>query len=91
MRVSEIKQSDDGKNLINFIRVDPGEIDDALEDVIKTLKDLSWINKLNCMALEKSYNVRANGTIAAIEEAGKTGDIKVIGVNYGEEIQQVEE
>ena len=31
MRVSERKQSDDGKNLINFIRVDLGEIDDALE------------------------------------------------------------
>ena len=30
----------------------------------------------------------ALGAIAAIEEAGKTGDIKVIGVNYGEEIQQ---
>lgn len=71
MRVSERKQSDDGKNLINFIRVDLGEIDDALEDVIKTLKDLSWINKLNCMALEESYNVRANGTIAAIEKEFK--------------------
>lgn len=53
---------------VQFLRIDPEDISIALSEILKAIMDLSWLKNFDAEAVAKSYEHRAQKTIADIKE-----------------------
>lgn len=53
---------------ITFIRIDPENLQDTLDKIIKTLMDLSWLSRFDQEYMKDSFRQRAEETIADIQK-----------------------
>lgn len=69
MKLLDIKKIDIAKHdRVTFIRVEPDNLRETLKDILKTLSDLSWINKFDEEYVRDSFNERAKPTIDDIHK-----------------------
>ena len=69
MRIVESRliNTDDG-NSFRFIRVEPGNLQQTLKEILDVIMDLSWISKFDKKFKRDSFESRAKKTIADIQE-----------------------
>lgn len=53
-----------GKASVQFIRIDPEDISVTLSEILKAIMDLSWLKNFDAESLARSYEQRAQITIA---------------------------
>lgn len=65
MKILELKSVPvNGKASVQFIRIDPEDISVTLSEILKAIMDLSWLKNFDAESLARSYEQRAQITIA---------------------------
>ncbi len=69
MRLLETKKIDEKRhNKVTFIRIEPLNIQNTLENIVERLSDLSWISKFDEEYIRESFLARATPTVQAITQ-----------------------
>ena len=65
LKILELKSVPvNGKASVQFIRIDPEDISVTLSEILKAIMDLSWLKNFDAESLARSYEQRAQITIA---------------------------
>ena len=69
LKVLEVKQLHipEGKAKVQFIRIDPEDMEQTLSDILKAMMDLSWLKNFDKEYVKQSFRERATITINDIK------------------------
>ncbi|MFD0716232.1 hypothetical protein [Paenibacillus sp. GCM10027626] len=85
MRIVEIKQiPNTGKANVQFIRIDPEDLQVTLASILRTLMDMSWLKKFDEDFMQSSFEHRANKTIEDIQKKFENSEEDKIASDAGE-------
>lgn len=73
-----------GKASVQFIRIDPEDISVTLSEILKAIMDLSWLKNFDAESLARSYEQRAQITIADIRRKIESCDTGKLTKDAGE-------
>ncbi|OMD89324.1 hypothetical protein BSK49_13145 [Paenibacillus odorifer] len=85
MKILEIKQiATTGNASVQFIRIDPEDLQVTLASIFRTLMDMSWLKKFDEDFMQASYEHRANKTIEDIRKKFENSEEDKITSDAGE-------
>lgn len=85
VKVIELQKiSQNNKQIVNFIRIEPENLHDTLLHIIHTLSDLSWISDFDEEYIRDSFRQRANDTLLDIQEKLNNASTDQVSSDAGE-------
>ena len=72
MNIIEFKKIEDiQQSIVHFIKIEVTDLGTTLEEILKVLADLSWLNKFDEEFMQNSFKTKAQRTINALIELFK--------------------
>lgn len=84
MEIIECKNISDNNKTIVYIRVNPGDLSETINDIINKFFDMSWVDKIENDVIKDSYRKRAMNTARNIKEKIENSDNDNLTRNAGE-------